>query len=162
MTGTMLQMKSYIAVAFTLLCVSTVQAQSLEVSCQEKHATVQLQQMQHTDVSTKGRDGLAHTFSCVPIKDVLPTVQAPPGENLRGRGMSLVVIARAKNNYHAAFALAELDEGIGGKSAFDCDKQDGQPLSASDGPIRLVAPSDKRPARWVRMLTAFEIREVEP
>lgn len=158
----MLQMKSYIVVLSALLFVSGARAQNLDVGYQQKHATLQLQQMQHTDVPAKGHDAVSHTFSCVPIKDVLATVQAPAGENLRGRGMSLVVIASAKDNYHASFALAELDEGIGGKSAFVCDKQDGQPLGASEGPIRLVVPSDKRPARWVRMLTALEIKEVEP
>jgi len=37
-----------------------------------------------------------------------------------------------------------------------------QPPSAADGPIRLVVPCDKRPARWVRMLTKLEIETVQP
>jgi hypothetical protein len=89
-------------------------------------------------------------------------VQAPAGESLRGKGMSLVLIAGAKDGYHAAFALAELDEGIGNKPAFACDKQDSQPLSQSDGPIRLVMPSDKRPARWVRMVTTLDVVQAQP
>lgn len=76
--------------------------------------------------------------------------------------MSLVVIAGAKDNYHATFTLAELDDSIGNKPAFVCDKQDGQPLSQSEGPLRLVVPSDKRPARWVRMLTSLEVEQVNP
>jgi hypothetical protein len=157
----MLQMKSYIVV-LALMSAPAARSQSLEVTYQQKHATAQLQQMPHTDVSAKGHDGVSGTFSCVPIKDILATVQAPTGENLRGPGMSLVLIASAKDNYQAAFALAELDESIGDKPAFVCDKQDRQPLSASDGPIRLVVPSDKRPARWVRMLTGLEIKQLRP
>jgi hypothetical protein len=76
--------------------------------------------------------------------------------------MSLVLIAKAKDNYRAAFALAEVDESVGDKPVFVCDQQDGKALSSSDGPIRLVVPSDKRPARWVRMLTALDVRELQP
>lgn len=158
----MLQMKSYIVVGGLLLATSVVRSQTLEVSYQQKHATVQLQQIPHTDVSAKGHDGVSHSFSCVPVKAALTTVQPPVGENLRGDGMSLVLIAGAKDRYHAVFALAELDESVGDKQAFVCDKQDGQPLSASDGPLRLVVPSDKRPARWVRMLTSLEIQRAQP
>lgn len=87
---------------------------------------------------------------------MLATVQAPMGEKLRGAAMSLVLLASAKDNYHAAFTLAEVDEGIGNKPVFVCDKEDGKSLSASEGPVRLVVPSDERPARWVRMLTSLE------
>jgi len=154
----MLQMKSYIVVIGIVLAASSGQAQTLEVSYQQKHATVTVPELPHTDVSAKGHDGIAHNFSCVPIKAVLRAVQTPAGENLRGAGMSLVVIASAKDNYHAAFALAELDESVGDKQAFVCDKQDGKALSTNDGPLRLVVPSDRRPARWVRMLTSLEIK----
>ena len=75
--------------------------------------------------------------------------------------MSLVMIASAKDNYHAAFTLAELDESVGDKQVFACDKQDGQPLGPSDGPIRLIVPSDKRPARWVRMLTRLDLESTQ-
>jgi len=40
------------------------------------------------------------------------------------------------------------------------DKQDGQALVPGQGPIRLVVPGDKRPARWLRMLTSLEILSV--
>jgi hypothetical protein len=155
----MLQMKSYIVVTLGLLFAPAVRSQSLEVSYQQKHATVQLREMAHADVSAKGHDGIAHTFSCVPMKAVLAAVQAPTGENLRGTGVSLLVIASAKDNYRAAFTLAELDDSIGDQAVFVCDKQDGQRLSASDGPLRLIVPSDKRPAR---MLTGLNIQPAQP
>jgi DMSO/TMAO reductase YedYZ molybdopterin-dependent catalytic subunit len=37
------------------------------------------------------------------------------------------------------------------------DRMDGQPLSAHDGPLRLVLPSEKRETRWVRMVERIEI-----
>jgi len=158
----MLQMKSYIVVIAALLSAPVARSQSVEVSWEQKHATVQLQLMTHTDVSAKGHDNVSHTFSCVPLKTVLAALQAPSGEALRGAGMSLVLLASGKDNYQAAFSLAEIDESIGNKPVFVCDKQDGQTLSATDGPVRLVVPSDKRPARWVRMLTSLQIARVQP
>jgi len=155
----MLQMKSYIVVTAVLLFPAALRCQNLEVAYQDKHATVAVAEMSHTDVQAKGHDGVAHTFSCVPVSAILARLQAPASENLRGPAMALVVIAAAKDNYHATFALAELDESIGNKPAFVCDKQDGQPLSSADGPLRLIVPSDKRPARWVRMLTSLELQK---
>ena len=74
---------------------------------------------------------------------------------------SLVLVAAAKDNYRATFTLGEIDESTGNKPVFVCDKQDGKTLSENEGPVRLVVPSDKRPARWVRMLTSLEIRSMD-
>jgi hypothetical protein len=103
-------MKSYIVVAMALVVAPVARSQSLDVSYQQKHATVQFQEMPHADVSAKGQDGVAHSFSCVPMKTILAAVQAPAGESLRGIGMSSVLIAGAKDNYHGVFTLSELDE----------------------------------------------------
>jgi hypothetical protein len=143
--------------------VSLSEGKQAVVSLSEgKQAVVSLSEMQHADVQAKGHDGVSHIFSCVPVNTILAKVQAPAGQNLRGKEMSLVVIAGAKDGYYAAFALAELHESIGNKPAFVCDKQDSQPLNQSDGPIRLVVPSDKRPARWVRMLTTIDVVQAQP
>jgi hypothetical protein len=34
---------------------------------------------------------------------------------------------------------------------------DGQALDGKVGPLRLVAPLDKRPARWVRMVQSIRV-----
>ena len=98
----MLQMKSYIVVSALLLFPVAVCCQTLQVSYQGKQAVVSLSEMQHTDVQAKGQDGLSHISSCIPVSAILAKVQAPAGENLRGKGMSFVVIAGAKDGYHAA------------------------------------------------------------
>ena len=38
--------------------------------------------------------------------------------------------------------------------------EDGQPLPVDDGPLRLVVPSDKRPARWVRQVVRIVVSDV--
>jgi hypothetical protein len=68
-----------------------------------------------------------------------------------------VVIIEAADGYKVAFALAELDSAFTSSKAILADKRDGKPLSAKEGPFRIVVPSDKRPARWVRQVTALRV-----
>ncbi|SFS16603.1 hypothetical protein SAMN05216570_3342 [Dyella sp. OK004] len=75
---------------------------------------------------------------------------------LRGRGLARFVRVTAMDHYQAVFALAELDPSISRTTVVLADVRDGQPLT-SDGPFRLVVPSDKRPARWVRGVTTIEV-----
>jgi hypothetical protein len=75
--------------------------------------------------------------------------------------MTLVVVASAKDNYHAVFSLAELDEGMGATKACVCDADGGKPLPESDAPLKLLVTTDKRPARSVRMLTGLTVKSGE-
>jgi len=68
-----------------------------------------------------------------------------------------VVIIEAADGYKVAFALAELDSAFTSSKAILADKRDGKPLSVKEGPFRIVVPSDKRPARWVRQVTALRV-----
>ena len=40
------------------------------------------------------------------------------------------------------------------------DTLDGAPLSPKQGPFKVVAPHEKRPARWVRMLRSLTVVKV--
>jgi len=90
--------------------------------------------------------------------DVVDPAGKAGGEKLRGKNLALHVRASAADGYHAVFSFAEIDSGIGGDDVpivtASCD---GRALDAKDGPLRIVAPRDKRPARWVRQLTALEV-----
>jgi hypothetical protein len=55
------------------------------------------------------------------------------------------------------FALAELDPGLGGRSVLLADRRDGSPLGPTEGPLRLVIPDEKRPARWARQVRTIRI-----
>jgi hypothetical protein len=63
----------------------------------------------------------------------------------------------AEDGYKVVFALAELDSGITNSEVLVADTVDGAPIDAKRGPFRLVAPHDKRPARWVRMLKSITV-----
>jgi len=74
--------------------------------------------------------------------------------------MASYVLATAEDGYRVVFSLAELDSGILESEVIVADTVDGAPLPAKQGPFRLVAPHEKRPARWVRMLKSITVVNV--
>jgi DMSO/TMAO reductase YedYZ molybdopterin-dependent catalytic subunit len=102
-------------------------------------------------------DEKKETYEGVLLEELLHRAGAPQGEQLRGPSMATYVIAEATDGYRVVFSLAELDSGILESEVIVADTIDGAPLSAQQGPFRLVAPHEKRPARWVRMLKSITV-----
>ena len=94
----------------------------------------------------------------MPAREILQRASAPLGKALRGSNMTMCVVAGGSDGYQAVFALAEFDPGFTDQLILVADHRDGQPLNFREGPLRLIVPSDKRPARWVR---GFEHSEAE-
>jgi DMSO/TMAO reductase YedYZ molybdopterin-dependent catalytic subunit len=67
------------------------------------------------------------------------------------------VRAEASDGYVVTFSLAELDPAVGATDAILAFEREGQPLGSDVGPFRLVVPSDKRAARWVRNLIKLTV-----
>lgn len=97
------------------------------------------------------------TYEGVLLEELLNRAGAPQGEKLRGPLMATYVIAEAEDGYRVVFSLAELDSGILESDVIVADTMDGAPLATKQGPFRLVAPHEKRPARWVRMLKSITV-----
>jgi len=97
------------------------------------------------------------TYEGVPIGEILHKAGAAGGEHLRGAAMAMYVLAEASDNYRVVFSLAELDSGILDSEIIVADTLDGAPLSEKEGPFKLVAPHEKRPARWIRMLKSLTV-----
>jgi hypothetical protein len=112
---------------------------------------------QHT-IET-GEHGTPATFEGVLLSDVLAKVDAPSGEKLRGKAMALYLLVEAADGYRAVFALQEFDAGFTDRKIYLATKRDGKPLTEKEGPFRMVYPDEKRPARWVRQVTALRIRQ---
>ena len=84
---------------------------------------------------------------------------APTGDKLRGPALATFVLVEAADGYKVVFSLAELDSGTGGTEAYVAFEREGKPLDDTVGPFRLVVPTDKRAARWVRQVTRIRIRQ---
>jgi DMSO/TMAO reductase YedYZ molybdopterin-dependent catalytic subunit len=102
-------------------------------------------------------DKKTETYEGVLLDELLHKAGVPQGEQLRGRAMATYIIAEAEDGYRVVFSLAEIDSGILESEVLVADTMGGAPLGAQQGPLRLVAPHDKRPARWVRMLKSITV-----
>ena len=106
--------------------------------------------------------GKTRQFSGVAVRDLLARVDAPLGQKLRGAALQLAVVAYARDGYNVVYTLADFDEAFSTWTIILADSENGQPLPDTAAPFQLVAPGDKRPARWIRMVTKIEIIRVGP
>jgi DMSO/TMAO reductase YedYZ molybdopterin-dependent catalytic subunit len=81
-------------------------------------------------------------------------------DSLRGRALSQYVVIEARDNYHVVFSIAELSSAFTPRRIILAVSVDGHPLSAEEGPVRLVVEGELRPARWVRQVSAIRVRSV--
>lgn len=134
----------------------------LQISGDVPHARALQEQewkaMKHVSViATNAHDKKSSTFSGVPLLEILQSAGVPTGESLRGKALTTCIIITASDGYKVTFSLAELDTGIGARQVIIADSEDGKPLPSTAGPLRLVVPEDKRPARWVGMVMTVRV-----
>lgn len=106
---------------------------------------------------TNPHDKKEETYEGVLVTELLKRAGVPQGAQLRGAAMSTYVQADAADGYRVIFSLAELDPDFQDSDVIVADTLNGAPLDDKTGPFRLVAPHDKRPARWVRMLQSLTV-----
>ena len=117
----------------------------------------ELKAMPRTRVQVKDDDGRMVTYEGVLVGELLKRAGATVGTELRGNAMTTYVAARAGDGYQVVFSLAELDPAMAANEVIVADMVDGKPLFAYQGPLRIVAPKDSRPARSIRMLERLEV-----
>jgi hypothetical protein len=105
-------------------------------------------------------DKKTETYEGVRLQTLLLNAGAPQGHDLRGAAMAAYLLAEGSDGYRVLFSLAELDADFSDAQVLVADTLDGAPLGANVGPLRLVVPQDKRPARWVRMLRTLTVVQV--
>jgi len=105
-------------------------------------------------------DKKTENYDGVLVEELLKKAGVPQGENLRGASLAAYVLFEAEDGYRVVFSVAELDSGITDSGVIVADTLDGKALPPKVGPFRLVAPLEKRPARWVRMLKSITLVRV--
>jgi hypothetical protein len=143
-----------------LLFIPAVSAQTLQIIDAEGHSSTltaaQIAGLPHLAVTAQDHDAVAH-FEGVSVATLLSGAGILLGDKLRGPRMTEVLLVEAADGYKVVFALAELDPAFATREIILADKREGRPLDAKEGPFRIVAPGDKRPARWVRQVTALKV-----
>jgi len=101
------------------------------------------------------------TYSGVALADLLSKAGVPLGESVRGKLFMTGIVAEGTDNYGVLYSLAEVDPSIHTGDVIVADMLDGKKLD-KDGAFKMVSTEDRRPARWVRNLTAISVVKVEP
>jgi hypothetical protein len=101
------------------------------------------------------------TYSGVPLADLLSKAGVPLGESVRGKLFMIGIVAEGTDKYGVLYSLAEVDPSIHTGDVIVADMLDGKKLD-KDGAFKMVSSEERRPARWVRNLTAISVVKVEP
>jgi len=96
-------------------------------------------------------------YEGVAVQELLRRAGVPQKEKLRGPAMAMYVLAEASDGYRVVYALAELDSDFQDSDVIIADTVNGSTLGDKQGPFKIVAPHDKRSARWVRMLKSLTV-----
>ena len=113
---------------------------------------------QSGQVDDQGRRAM---YDGVPLTEILRRAGVAIGRApVRGTALTSVVFVIGLDGFHAVFALAELDPASTDQRVLLADTRDGRPLSGDEGPLRIVAPGDKYPARWVRHVVRLTVASV--
>ncbi|HSU67964.1 MAG TPA: molybdopterin-dependent oxidoreductase [Tepidisphaeraceae bacterium] len=109
--------------------------------------------------------GQKHTAHCIGLLSLLKACGAPTDLKMDPRAdpktknlpMRMVVVVEASDGYAAVFSLGELMPQVGNKEVWLAMDLDGKPLPAGYGPLRLVIPSDAKPARGVHGISRITV-----
>ncbi len=101
--------------------------------------------------------GKTEVYEGVLVEDLLKKAGVPQGEQLRGQAMATYVLVEAADNYRVLFSLEDFNSSFMDSEIIVADTMDGAPIPRGLGPFRLVAPHEKRPARWVEMVKSITV-----
>jgi hypothetical protein len=158
-------MTRYLSIAFVLMLFASsadAVAQDITVTLPDASKTAltptTLKTLKRLDVQATAH-GHTHKYAGFDIRDVLKTAGLKETNALHGELLARLVTFVAADGYRVVVALSEIDATIGDRQIILADQEDGAALPADDGPWRLVVPSDKRPARWIRHLTQIIVAD---
>lgn len=98
------------------------------------------------------------TYSGVPLIDLL--IQAGVPAKPMGKELAFYLVAAGADGYRTVYSLAEVNPEVHDATVIVADTENGKPLAA-DGPLKLVATGETRPARWVRNLVGVRVLAAE-
>jgi hypothetical protein len=152
------------AAMFALVMVPVLSAQAVQVTRADGTVTTltaaQIAALPHVSVSVKDHETPAQ-FDGVSLAAVLKLAGVVSEDKMKGPQLTQALLIEAADGYKVVFALAEIDPDFATREILLADKRDGKPLDDKHGPFQIVAPGDKRPARWIRQVTAFKVVSVK-
>jgi hypothetical protein len=113
----------------------------------------------HTTVTVYNEHTKANeTYAGVLVIDLLMKLGVP--DKPRGKQFKTYLVAVGSDGYEVVYSLGEVAPDVHDATVLVADSEDGKPI-AEDGPLKMVATGEKRPARWVRNLVAIRVMTAE-
>ncbi len=106
----------------------------------------------------KDRDNKLHEFKGVALFEVLEKAGVTTGSTLRGENLAKYLLVGAADGYEVVYSLPEIDPEFTDQVVVLAYEKDGQLLPAGEGTFRLIAPLDKKQARWVREVRTIKVQ----
>jgi hypothetical protein len=99
--------------------------------------------------------GKRHTAHAVSLWTLLQAAGPRVNPQIKHHLLQFIVAVRGPDGYTADFTLGELSPDFGDRAVWVALDEDGKPLRGDAGPVQLLAPGDKKPARWVHAVRAI-------
>ena len=99
--------------------------------------------------------GQHHTAQVVPLWSLLQAAGPRVNPQIKHHLLQFFVAVRGQDGYTADFTLGELSPEFGNRAVWVALDEDGKPLTGNGGPVELLVPGDKKPARWVHAVRAI-------
>jgi hypothetical protein len=94
------------------------------------------------------------TYAGVPLIDLVTKLGV--ASQPHGKDLAIYLEAIGSDGYKAVYSVGEVNPDVHDGTVLVADSEDGKPITA-DGPLKLVATGEKRPARWVRNLVGVRV-----
>lgn len=111
-----------------------------------------------TEVTATDHAGQQRVYKGVALFDILKAAGVTLGSQLRGKNLLKYVELRAADGYEVIFSLPEIDPEFTAQTVLLAYEIDGKALPKGEGPLRMVVPSDKKHARWIREITGIRVQ----
>jgi hypothetical protein len=104
--------------------------------------------------------GASHQAACVPLWSLVEAAHPQFRDKVHNDSMTWVATVEGSDGYRVSFTLGELNPDFGNSAVWVALDQDGGPIPASDGPVRLILPNDVKLGRWVHSISRIVVAPV--
>jgi len=105
-----------------------------------------------------GSGDQTHSFTGALFSDVLAQAKLKLDPKIKNDQLRFFIVVTANDGYTTVISEREIDPSFGNQPILLAWDQDGQPLTGSDGPVRLVTPGDIKGGRYVTGVVSIDVR----
>ncbi len=124
-------------------------------------SVAQIKKQMPTDIRplTYTLKGQSHTAHAVALWTLLQAAGPRLNPQIKHHLLQFIVAVRGQDGYTSDFTLGELSPDFGDRAVWVALDEDGKPLTGDGGPVQLLVPGDKKPARWVHAVRAIIVTD---